>query len=87
MGIGISIFVLAVGPIMHFAVTATVGGLSISTAGVILMLIGGLGLVISFVMLVMNGGFSGGRRTTIVREQTGPIVDESRTTVVRDELR
>jgi hypothetical protein len=87
MSIGVSIFLIAVGAIMHFAVTAKVGGLSISTAGVILMLVGGLGLVISFIMLGMNGGFNGGRRTTIVREETRPIVNDGRTTVTRDDVR
>jgi hypothetical protein len=47
MYIGSSIFLIAVGAILAFAVTATVAGVDIQTAGVILMVVGGLGLVIS----------------------------------------
>jgi hypothetical protein len=47
MYIGMSIFLIAVGAILAFAVTATVAGVDIHTAGVILMVVGGLGLVIS----------------------------------------
>jgi len=44
MGIGISIFLIAVGAILTFAVHATVSGLDISTIGIILMVVGGIGL-------------------------------------------
>jgi hypothetical protein len=70
MGIGVSIFLIAIGAILYFAVSATTAGVSISTVGVILMLIGGLGLVVSFVMLGMaRGGLNGDRRTTVVRDE------------------
>ena len=51
MGIGTSLFLIAVGAILYFAVNADVSGLEISTVGLILMIIGVLGLVISFFML------------------------------------
>jgi Domain of unknown function (DUF6458) len=47
MYIGTSIFLIALGAILAFAVTATVAGIDIQTAGWILMLAGGLGLLIS----------------------------------------
>jgi hypothetical protein len=47
MYIGTSIFLIAVGAILAFAVTATVAGVDIQTAGVILMVVGALGLVIA----------------------------------------
>lgn len=43
---GISIFLIAAGAILRYAVTATVSGLSLSTVGLILMLAGVLGLLI-----------------------------------------
>src|SRR5947207_2689239 len=49
MGIGTSIFLIAVGAILKFAVTATVSGVELATVGVILMVVGILGLVISLV--------------------------------------
>jgi len=51
MGIGTSIFLIAVGAILYFAVNADVSGLEISTVGLILMLVGALGLVISLFFL------------------------------------
>jgi hypothetical protein len=54
MTIGMSIFLIAVGAILKFAVTATVAGISIETAGLILMLAGVLGLVIGLFMLASD---------------------------------
>ena len=51
MGIGTSIFLIAVGAILYFAVNADVSGLEISTVGLILMIVGVLGLVITLFFL------------------------------------
>ena len=51
MGIGTSIFLIAVGAILYFAVEASVSGLDIATVGLILMVCGILGLIISFFMM------------------------------------
>ena len=55
------IFLIAVGAILYFAVNADVSGLEISTVGLILMVVGVIGLVISLFML------SGSRRATTER--------------------
>ena len=47
MGIGTSIFLIALGAILYFAVNADISGLEISTIGLILMIVGILGLIIS----------------------------------------
>ena len=47
MGIGTSIFLIAIGAILYFAVNADISGLEISTVGLILMIVGILGLIIS----------------------------------------
>jgi hypothetical protein len=47
MSIGASLFLIAVGAILNFAVTAEVAGIELQTVGVILMVIGGLGLVLA----------------------------------------
>jgi hypothetical protein len=52
MGIGTSIFLIALGAILKFAVTATVSGISLATVGIILMVVGILGLLISLVILM-----------------------------------
>jgi hypothetical protein len=51
MGIGTSIFLIAVGAILKFAVTATISGIQLATVGVILMVIGIIGLAISLMFL------------------------------------
>jgi Domain of unknown function (DUF6458) len=51
MGIGTSLFLVAVGAILYFAVDATVSGLEITTVGLILMIIGGIGLLISLFLI------------------------------------
>jgi hypothetical protein len=50
MGIGFSIFLLAVGAILTFAVHASVAGIDIRVVGVILMAAGALGLVLTMVV-------------------------------------
>jgi hypothetical protein len=51
MTIGTSIFLIALGAILKFAVTATVAGIEIQTVGVILMIAGAIGLVIGLFLL------------------------------------
>jgi len=53
VSIGGSIFLIAVGAILKYAVTAQVVGVDIQTVGLILMIAGALALVISLAMLVM----------------------------------
>ncbi|MEZ0166865.1 DUF6458 family protein [Kineococcus sp. LSe6-4] len=50
MRLGTSIFLLAVGAILTFAVTYSVAGVDLQTVGVILMVIGVLGVVLEFAM-------------------------------------
>jgi heme/copper-type cytochrome/quinol oxidase subunit 2 len=47
MTIGTSILLIAVGAILKYAVTAHVSGIDLQTVGVILMLVGILGLILS----------------------------------------
>jgi beta-lactamase regulating signal transducer with metallopeptidase domain len=67
-----SIFLIALGAVLKFAVTATVAGISIQTAGLILMLVGVLGLVIGLFMLASDR-----RRTTReVRYEERPTYED-----------
>jgi hypothetical protein len=47
MSFGASLFLVAIGAILHFAVTATFAGIDIQTVGTILMIVGVLGFAIS----------------------------------------
>jgi len=64
MGIGLGVFLIAVGAILTFAVHATVSGVSIHTVGIILMIAGVIGLAVSMAI------FAPRRRTSLVRERT-----------------
>lgn len=61
MGMGTSIFLIALGAILKFAVTASVSGIALSTVGVILIVVGVLGLVLSLLL-----GERLGRRDAVV---------------------
>jgi hypothetical protein len=61
MGIGISIFLIAVGAILRFAVTATLAGVNIQTIGLILMIVGVVGLVLSLIFWTAMGAWYPGR--------------------------
>jgi beta-lactamase regulating signal transducer with metallopeptidase domain len=80
MGIGTSIFLIALGAILRFAVTATVSGISIATVGTILLIVGIVGLLIS--LLYMTIWADRTRRGAVVdREPVAPVADRE---VVRE---
>ena len=72
MGIGVSLILIAVGAILTWAVTATVSGVDISTIGVILMIVGAVGLVLSLLFWSTWGGVGGTRRRTTYVEDAPP---------------
>ncbi|HMM95248.1 DUF6458 family protein, partial [Phycicoccus sp.] len=47
MYIGLGIFLLVLGAILYFAVTASIGGISLATIGLILMIGGGVAIILS----------------------------------------
>ncbi|MCU1677205.1 MAG: hypothetical protein JWM93_1963 [Frankiales bacterium] len=72
MGIGVSIFLIAVGAILKFAVHVSTTGFNIQTIGVILMVVGAIGLLMSTLI------FGPWRNRTAA----GPAVVERNNTVV-----
>ena len=76
MGISLSIFLIAVGAILTWAVNAEVSGIDLQVAGVILMIVGAVGFIASLVFWSSWGGFgqrdaatAGGQNTTIVERE------------------
>ena len=55
MGIGVAIFLIAVGAILRYAVTITISGVELQTVGLILMIVGILGLAISLAVMFLGG--------------------------------
>jgi hypothetical protein len=51
MSIGASLFLLATGAVLYFAVNAELAGIELDTVGLILMIIGAFGLMIAFFLL------------------------------------
>ena len=78
MGLGVGIFLLAVGAVLAFAIHVTTNGaLNIQVIGYILMGAGALGIVLSMMFWSSWGGFSrraavdpaGGTRTTTIDQR------------------
>jgi hypothetical protein len=65
MGIGTSIFLIAVGAILYFAVSADGEGFDLGMIGLILMIVGALGLVVSLLM----GSMATRRRDRVVEHR------------------
>ena len=74
MGIGVSLILIAAGAILTWAVNATVSGLDINTVGVILMIVGAIGLILSLMFWSSWGGVGAARRTTTTYVDDGPRV-------------
>jgi len=68
MGLGVSLFLIAVGAILVWGVTGHVAGLNLDAVGVILMVVGLAGLVLSMIFWSSWGGWGGRRRATYVEE-------------------
>jgi hypothetical protein len=73
MGIGVSIFLIAVGAILTFALETEVSGIDLDTVGIILMVVGAIGLLLA--LFVIDSWRSWDR---------GGVVRERR--VVRDDV-
>jgi hypothetical protein len=81
MTIGASIFLIALGAVLAFAVDVSTSGLDLNAIGVILMVAGVVGLAVSMIVLNGNGAwYGGGRRRTVVDDAD---VDEEPVAVSR----
>jgi len=65
MSIGTSLFLIAVGAVLKFAVTGDVSGIKLDTVGVILIIVGVIGLLLSLLYMSMWRD----RGTTVRRER------------------
>jgi hypothetical protein len=72
MGIGVSLILIAAGAILTWAVNASVSGVDINTIGVILMVVGAIGLILSLMFWSSWGGVGATRRRTTYVEDGPP---------------
>ena len=76
MGISLSLLLVAIGAVLTWAVSAEASGVDIQVVGVILLIVGILGIVLSLVFWSSWGGFGGardgggggGNQTTVIKE-------------------
>jgi hypothetical protein len=65
MRIGASLLLIAIGAILKFAVTKHVNGIDLQTVGVVLMVVGAVGLVLTLILMSVR------RRTDVVVHRNG----------------
>jgi hypothetical protein len=69
MGLGVSLFLIAVGAILAFAVEVVVDGVDLDAVGWILMVVGAVGLVLSLIFWSSWGGVNTRRETYVERDR------------------
>ena len=67
MGIGASIFLIALGAILAFAVDASLSGIDLNVVGWILMLVGAVGLAVTLIV------WGPRRRSSVVVDDGAPV--------------
>ncbi|MEY2470399.1 MAG: hypothetical protein QOF21_3097 [Actinomycetota bacterium] len=80
MGMAVSLLLIAAGAIMRYAVTVTAEGFNLHTIGMILMLVGVAGAVLSIAFWATWGGFGN------VAGRGGAVVTSDRTVVREREV-
>ena len=78
MGLTVSMIMITVGAVLRFAISAQADGIDVHMVGVILMIVGIAGALMSIVFWASWGGF--GRPTRVVTTSAAPVV--TRTSVV-----
>ena len=74
MGLGVGIFLIAVGAVLAFAIHVSANGVDLHTIGYILMGVGALGIILSLMFWSSWGGFGGTRRTDVTTIDDRPAV-------------
>jgi hypothetical protein len=74
MGIGVSLLLIAAGAILIWGITGELAGVDVDAIGVILLIVGAVGLIISMIFWSSWGGpgYFGRRRETYVEDRPPP---------------
>jgi hypothetical protein len=79
MGVATSIVIFAIGAILRFATTVHTTNFNVHTIGVILMVVGAVGFVVSLIFWASWGGFGGWHRNrSVYHRGDGTVVEERR---------
>jgi Domain of unknown function (DUF6458) len=79
MPLGSSLFLIAIGAILRYAISADVTGVSLPTIGLILMIVGAIGMLVSILYMLL---WAPARRGDVVREHV--IERDPRERPIRD---
>jgi hypothetical protein len=72
MGIGTSVLLIAIGAVLDFGISVTdTHGFNIHDIGIILMVVGAIGVLLSLLFWGSWGGFGGHRREVVERDAAG----------------
>ena len=77
MGLGTSLILIAAGAILRWAVTVNTSGINLRTVGLILLIIGGVGFVVSLLWMATAADRRAGTHPTAARRDV-PVGDEPR---------
>jgi type IV secretory pathway VirB3-like protein len=69
MGIGVSLILIAAGAILAWAVDVSTSGVNLHLIGVILLVVGAIGCLLSLIFWSSWGGFGGRREETVVHDR------------------
>jgi hypothetical protein len=69
MGIGVSLVLIAAGAIVAWAVNTPTSAVNLHLIGVILLVVGAIGCLLSLIFWSSWGGFGGRREETIVHDR------------------
>ena len=83
IGMFFSVVAIAVGAVLHWAVTTTGHGFNVSTVGIILLVIGAIGLVASTIIFAVSRRPAGGTHHSYDRET---VDAEGRSTEVHEKV-
>lgn len=88
MGIGVSVFLIAVGAILAFAVELEASGIDLNAVGVILLVVGVIGLGVSMVFWSSWGGWGYGSNRVVYHDDVYDDVPRRRVRqrTVRDDV-
>jgi hypothetical protein len=76
MGLGTSLFLIAAGAILRFAVTVTTHGFNVHTVGLILLIVGIVGLLISVLWMTVWADRRRGVVAVPATRREVPVSDE-----------
>lgn len=76
MGIGVSIFLFAVGAILAFAVETNTRGIDLNVVGIILMIVGAIGLLLSMLFWSSWSPYYRREGTTVVHDEVHEVHEE-----------